>query len=234
MLRLDFNLVLTMINLVVLYLILRKFLFRPLMNIMEQRRTMIADGLQHAEDTKKEAYALKSQYESALGGAKEESTRIIGQAKKDAKAEYDRILDEADQAAGKLMKDARETIDLEKEKTLRDMQIFPEERKNFLKVVVDNGKVDIVMEIFGAYEELEKKRAKIATAKLRYVTLPSEEQKKKMETFICKTFAADGVSWEMKEDPELLGGFILLVDGKEYDYSMAGRLNRLEQTLMRR
>ena len=46
----------------------------------------------------------------------------IGQAKKDAKAEYDRILDEADQAAGKLMKDARETIDLEKEKTLRDMQ----------------------------------------------------------------------------------------------------------------
>ena len=113
MLRLDFNLVLTMINLVVLYLILRKFLFRPLMNIM---------GLQHAEDTKKEAYALKSQYESALGGAKEESSRIIGQAKKDAKAEYDRILDEADQAAGKLMKDARETIDLEKEKTLRDMQ----------------------------------------------------------------------------------------------------------------
>ena len=111
-----------MINLVVLYLILRKFLFRPLMNIMEQRRTMIADGLQHAEDTKKEAYALKSQYESALGGAKEESTRIIGQAKKDAKAEYDRILDEADQAAGKLMRDARETIDLEKEKTLRDMQ----------------------------------------------------------------------------------------------------------------
>ena len=100
-------------------------------------------------------------------------------------------------------------------------RIFPEEMKNFLKVVVDNGKVDIVMEIFGAYEELEKKRAKIATAKLRYVTLPSEEQKKKMETFICKTFAADGVSWEMKEDPELLGGFILLVDGKEYDYSMA-------------
>ena len=106
-----------MINLVVLYLILRKFLFRPLMNIMEQRRTMIADGLQHAEDTKKEAYALKSQYESALGGAKEESTRIIGQAKKDAKAEYDRILDEADQAAGKLMKDARETRSQAKNRT---------------------------------------------------------------------------------------------------------------------
>lgn len=122
MLRLDFNLVLTMINLVVLYLILRKFLFHPLMNIMEQRKAMIADGLQHAEDTKKEAYALKGQYEAALSGAKEESSQIIHQAKKDAKVEYDRILDEADKKAGKLLKDARETIDLEKEKTLRDMQ----------------------------------------------------------------------------------------------------------------
>lgn len=113
-------------------------------------------------------------------------------------------------------------------------RVFPAEMRNFLKVVVDNGKTGIIMEIFGAYEELEKKKAKIATATLRYVTLPSDEQKKKMEEFICKTFAADGVSWNMEEDPELLGGFILLVDGKEYDYSMAGRLNRLEQTLMRR
>ena len=37
MLRIDFNLVLTIINLIVLYLILRKFLFRPVMDIMEKR-----------------------------------------------------------------------------------------------------------------------------------------------------------------------------------------------------
>ena len=37
MLRIDFNLVLTIINLIVLYLILRKFLFHPVMDIMEKR-----------------------------------------------------------------------------------------------------------------------------------------------------------------------------------------------------
>ena len=42
MLRIDFNLVLTIINLIVLYLILRKFLFRPVMDIMEKREKMIA------------------------------------------------------------------------------------------------------------------------------------------------------------------------------------------------
>ena len=47
MLRLDFNLVLEMINLVVLFLILRKFLFRPVLNIMEKRKEMIAEGLKN-------------------------------------------------------------------------------------------------------------------------------------------------------------------------------------------
>ena len=41
MLRIDFNLVLTIINLIVLYLGLRKFLIGPVTNVMEQRKQMI-------------------------------------------------------------------------------------------------------------------------------------------------------------------------------------------------
>ena len=69
MLRIDFNLVLTMINLVILFLILRKFLFRPIMNIMEKREAMISDGLKNAEDSQNQALELKSQYEEKLKGA---------------------------------------------------------------------------------------------------------------------------------------------------------------------
>ena len=39
MLRLDFNLVLEMINLLVLFLLLRRFLIRPITNIMEKKRS---------------------------------------------------------------------------------------------------------------------------------------------------------------------------------------------------
>ena len=44
MLSLDLNLVWTIINLVVLYLLLRHFLFKPVMGIMEKRRQIIEDG----------------------------------------------------------------------------------------------------------------------------------------------------------------------------------------------
>ena len=66
MLSLDFNFVLEMINLVILYLLLRKFLIGPVMNIMEKRRAMIADGIQNANDQQAKAMELKSQYEDAL------------------------------------------------------------------------------------------------------------------------------------------------------------------------
>lgn len=122
MLSLDFNFVLEMINLVILYLLLRKFLIGPVMNIMEKRRAMIADGIRNANDQQARAMELKSQYEDALSGAKDESRRMIEQAKEDAKKEYDRILKDAEAEAGKLMKTARETIDLEREQTLRQMK----------------------------------------------------------------------------------------------------------------
>lgn len=122
MLRLDFNLVLTIINLIVLYLLLRKFLIRPLTDIMEKRKAMIENGIKNANDTQAKALELKSQYEGALKGARDESNQIIEQARNDARVEYERIVKDADTQAGKVLKAARETMEVEREQTLRDMK----------------------------------------------------------------------------------------------------------------
>ena len=60
---------------------------------------------------------------------------------------------------------------------------------------------------------------------------PSEEQKKGMEAFLCGKYGAKKANIEVSQDPALLGGFILRVGSDEYDWSMRGRLNRLEQRL---
>lgn len=121
MLRVDFNLVLTMINLLVLFLILRKFLFRPVMDIMEKREAMIADGLKNAETSQTEALELKNQYEAKLQGAKEESSQMIERAKQEAKAEYDRIVNDAGTEAKSCAKRQRHH-GMEREQALRDMK----------------------------------------------------------------------------------------------------------------
>ena len=49
MIKVDLSLLWTIINLVVFYLLLKKFLFKPVMGIMEKREQMIADGLKNAK-----------------------------------------------------------------------------------------------------------------------------------------------------------------------------------------
>ena len=116
------GLVWTIINLIVLFLLLRHFLINPVSNIMEQRRKLIADGLQNAQDTQDEATRLKAEYEEALSGAKKESAEIVDKARIDARAEYDRIVGEAGAKAGNIIENAKENVRIEREQTMKELQ----------------------------------------------------------------------------------------------------------------
>lgn len=85
MLRFDMNFLYTMINLIVLAFLLKKFLIKPVTDIMEKRRQLIKDGLKNAQNAQEDAMKMKEEYAQALGGAKEESVRIVEKARKDAK-----------------------------------------------------------------------------------------------------------------------------------------------------
>ena len=109
-------------------------------------------------------------------------------------------------------------------------KVFPREMRNFLKIVCRYRKVRLLGEIFDAYDMRADEEEQIIRAVLFYTALPSEEQKKGMESFLCRKYAYI----EMKKDDSLIGGFILRVGNDEYDRSTKGRLDRLEQRLTRR
>ena len=89
MIKIDINLVFTIINLLVLYLLMKKFLFGPIINVMDQRKAMIDQQFAEAKERQDNAKELQEQYEGALRSAKEESYQIMEQAKKEAKAQED-------------------------------------------------------------------------------------------------------------------------------------------------
>lgn len=122
MIQFNASLLYTIINLVIFYLLLKKFLFKPVMGIMEKREKMIADGLQNAIDVQEDARKLKEEYEVALTGAKEEALQIIDKAHAEAKTEYDRIIREADDKAGIIVNNAKKTIEVERQQTMNALQ----------------------------------------------------------------------------------------------------------------
>ena len=52
-----------------------------------------------------------------------------------------------------------------------------------------------------------------------------------MKVFLCDKYQKADVKIQIVEDTSLLGGFILHVENDEYDWSLKGRLTRLEQKL---
>lgn len=122
MLRLDINLVFTIINLLVLYFLMKKFLFKPVNNIIAQREEAIKKQFDEAAETKKQADELKKEYEMSLENAKADSEKIVQEARRKAKTEYDNIVKSAEQdIAGKMQK-AQKAIAEEKAKSLHSME----------------------------------------------------------------------------------------------------------------
>lgn len=122
MLRLDINLVFTIINLLILFLLLKKFLFGPVVAIMEKRKAMIDEQLAHAAETEAAANKLKASYDETFKNAETSAANIISDARVNAKSEYDRIVDDANNQAGKIIKDAQKTVELQRAKAIRSME----------------------------------------------------------------------------------------------------------------
>ena len=85
----------TGINLVVLYLLMRHFLFKPVTAMMEQRTKAIEDGLSQAEAAKQAAQALDQENEARLAQVRGQADQIVAQAKLQGQREYDQIISSA-------------------------------------------------------------------------------------------------------------------------------------------
>ena len=118
MLTIDFfNILFIVVDLLVLYLLLKKFLFGPVIRVMderkallEKRKALLEGQFASASETEKKAMELKKQYEASIHTAEAESARILEKAREDGEAEYRRIVSEAGEKADQMMEKAQTAI----------------------------------------------------------------------------------------------------------------------------
>ncbi len=111
-------------------------------------------------------------------------------------------------------------------------QLFDREARNFLKVLCDNGRMSHIEEILMAYEDLVLESKNMIRATLYYVTKPDDAQLIGIRNMICKKYNKEDVLLELKEDPSLVGGFILNVGDIDYDRSVKGKLLDMQRKLL--
>lgn len=124
------------------------------------------------------------------------------------------------------------TVELEKKIHLIEM-IFPKQIRDFLELLCDHHDFNLFSEIVEAYhEELRKvKNNPNLAVQISYVVPPTDDQLNKMKEFLKEKCHADALDVTLKEDKNLLGGFIIRAGNEEYDWSMRGRLQQIERSM---
>lgn len=102
------------LNLLILCLVLKHFLFDKVNKVMEERKNEVANTYKAADDAMENAKKLEKEYDSRISGAKEESAQIISNATKKAQIRSDEIINDAKLEAKGITEQARSEIEREK------------------------------------------------------------------------------------------------------------------------
>jgi len=105
---------------------------------------------------------------------------------------------------------------------------------NFLKVLVDNGREEILEEVLSRYEQLVKEHlGRIEIGVTTAVEL-SQEQLDRLKERLEGTLEGKEVVLETNVDPELIGGAVFRFGGRMMDGSIRGRLESLREGMLER
>ncbi|MDO5301489.1 MAG: F0F1 ATP synthase subunit B [Tissierellia bacterium] len=104
----------------VLFLVLRHFIYKPMMDFLEKRKSAVMADMNDAKASKAEADALKEQYEAQMAGARKEGQSIIEESRKRGQAIEQEHLNEGKKKADQLLEKAQSQIQDEKRKALAD------------------------------------------------------------------------------------------------------------------
>ena len=109
-----------LLNTLTIYFVAKKFLFGPVMKMIEDRQREIDDMYSAAGQARSEAQAMQAEYQQKLNQAQTASERIVKEAVARGQRREEEILRKASQEASAIMDKASADIAMEKKKAIND------------------------------------------------------------------------------------------------------------------
>ena len=110
------------VNLLILYLFLKKLLFVPIKNMIDSRQKEIDDMYSDAESSRDSAKELQAEYEQKILLANDESDAILRAAQRRAELKEEEIIRDAKIEAERILDRAEEMIELEKKRAINEVK----------------------------------------------------------------------------------------------------------------
>jgi F-type H+-transporting ATPase subunit b len=110
------------ISFIIVALVLRRFAYKPILAVLEERRQRIAEGLLNAEKIKQQLAEAEQRHAEILSKANAQAQKMIDEARESASHVAERKQQEAVAAAEQILAKAREASAIEHEKTMAELK----------------------------------------------------------------------------------------------------------------
>lgn len=107
-------------NLFIQLLLIKRFLFKPISEILEKRRQKADEQIREAEEAKAQAQAMKESYEKDMAEARQKAGEILATAQKNAADQSERMLQEAAGEAAAIRARAQSEVAQERRKAVNE------------------------------------------------------------------------------------------------------------------
>jgi F-type H+-transporting ATPase subunit b len=225
----------------IMLIILGAWAYRPIVNMLKNRRETIAQGLEDARVAAEARANAEKEAETVLTKAQQEASHQVRQATERAEEVAKEIRAEAEQEAAHIRENALTEAEQAKTQALGELrgqvsalaiaaaqkvigEALDEKRQHKLIEEFFSGvTADKVVVLEGT--DLTGTSAEVISA----LPLTDKEQKTVRDDIINKM--GDSASISFRVDPSILGGLIIRVGDKVLDGSVAGKLEELRQNL---
>lgn len=112
-------------------------------------------------------------------------------------------------------------------------ELFVPSVKDFILQLSKEGNIDDLEEIINNYISEINKENNVVSAKVFCVNAPDDKQLEGIKKFICKETGAEKANVEIVKNENLIGGFVIDVGDKEYDFSIKHKLEAIKSQVMK-
>ena len=116
------TLIAQILNLFIQMYLIKRFLFKPIKEVLEKRRQMADQEIREAKEAREEAETIKKEYENNIAGAREEAAQIVQSAKKEAENRADQMIQAAEAEVTRMHQKAEADIAQERKKALNEVK----------------------------------------------------------------------------------------------------------------
>ncbi len=233
------------VNFVILVWLLKRFLYRPVLHAIDAREQRIALSLADAAAKEAEAETERDAFRRRNEVFDQQRAALLSQATDEAKAERQRLLDEARQAADVLRAKRQEALQREQQ-SLNDeiarrtrAEVFAIARKALTDLSGTSLEARMSEVFADRLRALDDEARRGLASSLKTSTHPvrvrsafelTSEQRAAIRTALNETLAAD-IQVRFDTAPEVINGIELTISGQKVAWSIADYLGSLENSV---